>query len=130
FDIVFADASEPQDDRPFAAAIQRFGPVVLASDLTFRETAAMRQWYRVDPHATFLKAGALQGYTSLQVDDDAVLRRVPTVQDAFWRAVLYKFAEARPGVVESLDVSGDMRIRYLGGPHTFTYIPYHHLLEP
>lgn len=130
FDIVFADATDPKDDEPFAAAIQRFGQVVLASDLTFRETAAMRQWYRVDPHTTFLNAGALQGYTSLQVDDDAVLRRVPTVQDAFWRAVLYKFDQARPGVVTSLDVSDDMRIRYLGGPHTFTYIPYHHLLDP
>jgi adenylate cyclase len=130
FDIVFADESEPKDDAPFAAAIKRFGHVVLASDLTFREDAAMRQWYRVDPHPDFLKAGALQGYTSLQVDDDAVLRRVPTVQDSFWRAVLYKFDQARPGVVSSLEVSPDMRIRYLGGPHTFTYIPYHHLLEP
>jgi adenylate cyclase len=130
FDIVFTDATDPKDDKPFAAAIQRFGQVVLASDLTFRESAAMRQWYRVDPHTTFLKAGALQGYTSLQVDDDAVLRKVPTVQDAFWRAVLYKFDEARPGVVTSLEVADDMRIRYLGGPHTFTYIPYHHLLEP
>ena len=130
FDIVFADAADPKDDRPFATAIERFGHVVLASDLTFREDLSMRQWYRVDPHVPFLKAGALQGYTSLQVDDDAVLRRVPTVQDAFWRAVVYKFDQARPGVVTSLEVAEDMRIRYLGGPHTFTYIPYHHLLEP
>jgi adenylate cyclase len=130
FDIVFADAAEPQDDAPFAAAIRRFDRVVLASDLTFREDTAMRQWFRVDPHPELLKAGALQGYSSLQVDGDAVLRRVPTVQDAFWRAVLYKFDQASPGVVTSLDVSDDMRIRYLGGPHTFTYIPYHQLLEP
>lgn len=130
FDIVFADAADPQDDAPFAAAIKRFGHVVLASDLTFREDSLMRQWFRVDPHPAFLQAGALQGYSSLQVDDDAVLRRVPTVQDAFWRAVLYKFDQARPGVVTSLDVSDDMRIRYLGGPHTFTYIPYYQLLDP
>lgn len=130
FDIVFSDLTQPQDDEPFAAAIRRFPHVVLASDLAFRESAAVRQWFRVDPHSLFLQAGALQGYSSLEVDDDAVLRRVPIVQDAFWRALLWKFDQARPGVVPSLDASDDMRIRYLGGPHTFTYVPYHHLLDP
>jgi adenylate cyclase len=33
-------------------------------------------------------------------------------------------------VVGSLDPSEDMRIRYLGGPNTFTTIPYHQLLDP
>ena len=130
FDMVFSDLTRPEDDEPFAAAIKRFPHVVLASDLTFRESAAVRQWLRVDPHPLFLQAGALQGYSSLEVDDDAVLRRVPIVQDSFWRALLWKFDQARPGVVPSLDASDDMRIRWLGGPHTFTYVPYHHLLDP
>ena len=130
FDVVFPDATGPQDDEPFAEAIRRFGHVVLASDLTFRESASVRQWFRVDPHPLFIAAGAQQGYSALEVDSDAVLRRVPVVQDSFWRAVLYKFDQARPGIVTSLDVSDDMRIRWLGGPHTFTYVPYHHLLDP
>jgi adenylate cyclase len=130
FDIVFADPSTPEDDRQLAAAIKRFGHVVLASDLTFRESSAMRQWFRVDPLPAFLEAGAQQGYSSLEVDEDAVLRKVPAVQDSFWRAVLYKFDQARPGIVTSLDVSDDMRIRWLGGAQTFTYVPYHHVLNP
>ena len=130
FDMVFPEPSRPQDDAPFVEAIRRFGHVVLASDLTFRESASVRQWFRVDPHPMFLEAGAQQGYSSLEVDGDAVLRRVPTVQDSFWRAMLYKFDQARPGIVTSLDVSSDMRIRWLGGAHTFTYVPYHHLLDP
>lgn len=130
FDIVLADATDPRDDALFADAVRRFGHVVLASDLAFRESASMRQWFRVDPLPVFLEAGAQQGYSSLQVDDDAVLRRVPAVQDSFWRAVLYKFDQARPGIVTSLDVSEDMRIRWLGGAHTFTYVPYHHVLDP
>jgi adenylate cyclase len=44
--------------------------------------------------------------------------------------MLFKFDQARPGIVTSLDVSSDMRIRWLGGPQTFTYVPYHHLLDP
>jgi adenylate cyclase len=130
FDIALSNATDPKDDEPFAEAIRRFGHVVLASDLTFRESSSVRQWFRVDPHPMFLAAGAQQGYSALEVDSDAVLRKVPVVQDSFWRAVLYKFDQARPGIVTSLDVSPDMRIRWLGGPHTFTYVPYHHLLEP
>lgn len=130
FDLVFENATIPEDDALFAAAIKRFGHVVLASDLAFRESASVRQWFRIDPFPPFLQAGAQQGYSALEVDGDAVLRRVPTVQDSFWRAVLYKFDQARPGVVTSLDVSPDMRIRWLGGPNTFTYVPYHHLLDP
>jgi adenylate cyclase len=130
FDIALPDATDPKDDAPFVEAIRRFGHVVLASDLTFRESSSVRQWFRVDPHPMFLEAGAQQGYSALEVDSDAVLRRVPAVQDSFWRAVLYKFDQSRPGIVTSLDVSTDMRIRWLGGPHTFTYVPYHHLLDP
>jgi len=130
FDIVFSNATNPDDDTQFSESIKRFGHVVLASDLTFRESASMRQWFRVDPLPMLLAAGAQQGYTALEVDSDAVLRRVPTVQDSFWRAVLYKFDQARPGIVTSLDVTPDMRIRWLGAANTFTYVPYHHLLDP
>lgn len=130
FDIVFPDASDPNDDKLFADAIERFGNVVLASDLAFREDSAVRQWFRVDPHPAFLKAGATPGYASLEVDGDAVLRRVPTVGDAFARAMLREFARTHPGVSPNVEVSEDMRIRYVGGPHTFTYVPYHYLLDP
>jgi len=130
FDALFADLTQPKDDEAFAAAIRRFPHVVLASDLAFRESAEARQWTRVDPHSLFLKAGALQGYSSMELDHDAVLRRVPLVQDSFWRALLWKFNEAQPGVVPSLEATEDMLIRYQGGPHTFTYVPYQHILDP
>lgn len=130
FDIAFPQLTTPQDDEPFLAAIQRAGHVVLAAEHAFREDYAVRHWSRVDPHAMFLLAGAGQGYASLEVDSDAVLRRVPVVSDAFWRTVLYEFDKLHPDVVESMDASDDMLIRYVGGPHTFTYVSYHHLLEP
>ena len=130
FDITFPDPTGTEDDDLFVSAIRRFGHVVLASDLSFREDASARQWYRTDPHQMFVVAGASQGYSSLEVDGDAVLRRVPTVRDAFWRTVLQEFEKTRPGLGAIVDVSENMRIRYLGGPHTFTYIPYHHLVDP
>ena len=130
FDTMFTDLTQPKDDEAFAAAIQRFPQVVLASDLAFRESASMRQWFRVDPNPLFLLAGATPGYTSMEVDHDAVLRHVPTVQDSFWRALVSRFNEAQPGVAQNLAATDDMLIRYLGGPHTFTYVPYHHILDP
>lgn len=130
FDITFPDAAAPQDDRRFAEAIRRFGAVVLASDLAFTESAAVRQWFRVDPHRMFVEAGAREGYAALEVDDDAILRRVPTVSDAFWRSVVRQFDSVHPGVAAATSASADMRIRYLGGPQTFPYVPYFKLLEP
>ena len=130
FDIGFPGLTAPGEDEPFVAAIQRFDHVVLASEFAFREDAAVRQWSRVDPNPMFILAGAMQGYAALEVDADAVVRRVPVVADAFWRSVLHEFEKDHPGVVETMDASRDMRIRYFGGPHTFTYVPYHHLLEP
>jgi adenylate cyclase len=130
FDITFPDEGSRQEDDVLMTAIQRFRRVVLASDLSFREDAAVRQWYRVDPHPLLLLAGAQQGYASLQVDGDAVLRRVPTVHDAFWRAVVHEFDKVHSGVAALMDASEDLRIRYAGGPHTFTYVPYHHVLDP
>jgi adenylate cyclase len=131
FDVTFPDAQPSrEDDRLFARAIADFGAVVLASDLAFREDSAVRQWYRVDPHAMFVDAGARAGYAALQVDEDAVLRRVPTVGDSFWRMLLTELDRLQPGIVARLEASGDMRIRYLGGPQTFPTIPYYKLLEP
>ncbi len=130
FDMLFANASAESDDAELAAAIKRFGSVVLASDLSFREDAFARQWFRVDPYPAFLAAGARKGYAALQVDEDAVLRRVPAVGDSFWRAVLEEFRKTHPDLAPPLDADEDLRIRYLGGPHTFTYIPYHQMLDP
>jgi len=130
FDILFAGASGPQDDAPFAEAIRAAGRVVLASDYVFREDAAVRQWLRVDPHPMFRAAGARHGHAPFAVDADAVLRRVPTVGDALWRVVLEELAKDNPGVVALDTATDDMRIRWLGPPHTFAYVPFYALLEP
>jgi adenylate cyclase len=130
FDIAMPELTTPADDDSLVAAIQSFRRVVLAADHSFRDSGAVRQWFRVDPHELFRLAGALQGYSSMEVDGDAVLRRVPLVNDAFWRAVVSEFEKVHPGVAQITEASADMRIRYLGGPQTFTYVPYHQMLDP
>ncbi|MBS4095776.1 MAG: adenylate/guanylate cyclase domain-containing protein [Sulfuricella sp.] len=130
FDVLFSEATTLAEDGAFAKAIKRHGSVVLAADMFYEETSAVRQWKRVEPLKTFNDAGAVTGFISVQIDPDGVQRQVPDYRDAFWREILSLFDRKNPGVVAQLDASPDMRIRYLGGPHTFNYIPYYQMLEP
>lgn len=130
FDVVFAEPSTPQEDRVFAEAIARSGNVVLAADLLYRETDGVRQWLRVEPDKALTDAGAVPGFASVQLDPDGVQRLVPQFRDAFWSQTLALFDRKYPGVVAQMQASPDMRIRFLGGPHSFKYIPYYQILEP
>ena len=131
FDIVFAEPdAHPDQDIDFARAIKEFGPVVLASNLEYRETRYARQWVRIDPRPQFLEAGAVAALASVKVDPDGFLRNVPVSQGAFWLEVVSRFDRLHPGIARSLSVSEDHRIRYLGPAQTFQTIPYFRLLDP
>ena len=131
FDVVFAEPdSRPGEDIAFARSIRNFGPVILASNLEYRETQLARQWVRTDPNPQFLEAGAVAGLASVKTDADGILRNVPISQGAFWLEVVARFDKARPGIARNLSVSDHDRIRYLGGPQTITTIPYYRVLEP
>lgn len=130
FDVLFSEATTPAEDTAFAQAIERHGSVVLAADLFYEESDNVRQWKRVEPLKLFNDHGAVTGFISVQIDPDGVQRQLPDYQDAFWRQILTLFDKSYPGIVAQLDATPDLRIRYLGGPHTFNYIPYYKLLEP
>lgn len=130
FDVVFSEPTSPAADAAFAEAIRRHGNVVLAADMAYDETGSVRQWLRVEPLGLFSEAGAVTGFASVAIDPDGVQRQVPVSQDAFWSRVLSLLDRHSPGIVAQLNATPGTRIRYLGGPHTFTYIPYYQLLEP
>ncbi len=130
FDVVFSEPTSLAEDGAFAESIRRHGNVVLAADLAYEETDGVRQWLRVEPLDLFTGAGAATGFASVQIDPDGVQRQVPVNQDAFWLRTLTLLERRSPGTVAQLSAGPDMRIRYLGSPHTFTYIPYYQLLDP
>lgn len=130
FDVLFSEPATPAEDMVFAKAIQRHGSVVLAADSFFEETAAVRQWKRVEPLALFNQMGGTTGFISVEIDTDGVQRRFWNNQDAFWRQMLMLFDKKVPGVVSQIEVTDDFRINFQGGPHTFKYIPYYAMLEP
>ena len=131
FDVVFAEPdSRPDEDAAFARAIRNFGPVILASNLEYRETKYARQWVRTDPRPQFIEAGAVAGLATVKTDADGFLRNIPVSQGAFWLQVVTRFDALHPGIARSLSVSEDHRIRYLGPAQTVQTIPYYRLLDP
>jgi adenylate cyclase len=127
FDVVFAEPSQAEEDRRLAQAIARAGKVVLAADLAVQESAQASQLIRVEPLALFKRAGATAGLAAVALDQDLVLRRLPTAPDSFWRAVLDTYLDRRPG--PSADPAPRGLIRYAGPDHSFPYVSYYQALE-
>ncbi|GAB3263500.1 CHASE2 domain-containing protein [Chitinimonas naiadis] len=131
FDVLFAEpAADPQDDLAFEQSIRRGGPLVLAANVEYRESAAARLWTRIDPLPRFVAAGALPGLAAVELDRDGVLRRFPRADEALWRQVVRQLERQQPGVVAQQAALPGQRIRYLAADQPFTRIPYYRMLEP
>lgn len=129
FDVLFAEAGNPDGDQAFASAIAKAGNVVLAADHAFHETQSIRQWLRLDPLPRFLEAGAHTGLATVEVDGDAIPRRMPMMPDAFWRRVINTFMEMRPGMIQEPYVPENGRIQYLGPANTFPYVSFYQVIQ-
>ncbi|MBI5275659.1 MAG: adenylate/guanylate cyclase domain-containing protein [Burkholderiales bacterium] len=129
FDVLFPEGAAPEEDKALAEAIKAAGNVVLAADYAFHETAVARQWLRVDPVPEFTAAGAVAGLTTVSLDEDAVLRAMPTGDDVFWRQTVRALLKARPGVVPEPYVQPEAMIRHLGPARTFPYVSYYQVLN-
>ncbi len=129
FDLSFTNPGNPAEDQALARAIAAAGNVVMAADRVFYETALVRQWRRLDPAPEFVAAGAVAGVRHTLLDDDAVLRRVPEGEDAFWRQVIRTLVRTRPGAVPEPVLAPDGMLRHLGPARTFPWVSYHRVLE-
>ena len=131
FDVLFSEpAAVAEDDVALERSIRQNGPVVLAANVEYRETAAARLWMRVDPLPRFLAAGAIPGLAAVELDRDGVLRRFPLTSEALWRQVAQQLERQQPGVVARLAAVPDQRIRYHAGTQAFASIPYYRMLDP
>lgn len=129
FDVLFAEAARPEEDRAFAEAIAAAGNVVLAADHAYHETAALRQWLRMDPVPALTRAGATAGLATMQLSGDAVARLFSQHEDAFWRQTVRALLRARPGLATEPYVAPGAMIRHLGPAHTFPYVSYYQVLN-
>jgi adenylate cyclase len=129
FDLLMPEASNAEDDRLLAEAIGKAGNVVLTADMVYQESQHVRQWLRVDPLDSFKAAGAASGLADVFPDGDLVVRRMPDGRDVFWREIVRRANQVRPGLVEEPASLDGTMIGYVGPDHTFPFVSYYQALR-
>jgi adenylate cyclase len=122
FDIIFSEPSTEEADGAFAKAL---GPdVVLAADIATTLLDQGAQVTQVSPLDPFLDAGAVAGIASVDLDGDAYLRRMPSVQNSFAEVAL------RLSGVPAAPAPEGALIQYFGPNRTYRTPSYYQALDP
>ncbi|WP_406857873.1 adenylate/guanylate cyclase domain-containing protein [Alsobacter sp. KACC 23698] len=121
-DILFSEPSLAQDDQALAAAL---GPdVVLSAEESVIAMPQGVQTSRVEPLAALLAAGARSGSTSVDLDADAYLRRMPDQPGGFAALALEAAGGAPAAVPEGA------LIQYFGPARSYPTVSYYQALDP
>nr|WP_255616462.1 adenylate/guanylate cyclase domain-containing protein [Microvirga puerhi] len=121
-DIIFAEPSSEDADRGLAETLGQ--DVVLAADDVTTPLDQGTQITRVNPIDLFLGAGAHPGVTSVDLDGDAYLRRMPRGEDSFAATALRLSGQpVEPAPADAL-------IQYFGPARTYPTVSYYQALDP
>jgi adenylate cyclase len=122
-DIILAEATNPAADEALASSM---GPdVVLAADVTLIETPHADQLVRVEPLPMLTRSGARPGISSIVLDGDGTLRRLPRYEDGF-----AKMLAAAAGVSTASEVPAGALIQTFGPARTYPTVSYYQALDP
>lgn len=121
-DIVFAEPSATEADAALAAALKPDS--ILAADREVIATPHGTQTSLVGPLPVLMTHGAGYGVTSVELDGDGILRRLPAAPDGFAVAILNAAGEtvAVP--------PGRPLLQYFGGARTYPTVSYYQALDP
>jgi adenylate cyclase len=129
FDVLFSEASSPEDDAELARAIRESGRVVLAGDVDIQKTANFESVQRVEPLPELRAAGAVTGLANVEVAGDQVVRRFPQDPDALWRVVIARYEEQKGRAPsEGRRPAPGALVRYSDGSDVL-YVSYYQALE-
>ncbi|MBZ0169594.1 Multi-sensor signal transduction histidine kinase [Candidatus Methylomirabilis lanthanidiphila] len=130
FDILFAEPSQPEEDRALAQAIHAAGNVVLAGERSVVTDALFRQTILVDPIELF-KATASVGIATLPIDPDGIVRRpLPFSNDLpSFASQIVRLYQGQAPYASQTDSSDTTLINYFGPPRTVKTISYYQALE-
>ncbi len=139
FDVLFAEPSNPDDDRELAAALREAGNAVLVSELSVVNDPLFRHTLRIDP-IPMLRDAAVVGIPMISVDADGVVRRtrifaenMPSFAYQLARAYLATAPEPMreppfPGIPVG-DSLREMLIDHRGPPRTVQTVSYYQALQ-
>jgi adenylate cyclase len=129
FDVLFSEATSPEDDAELARAIRASGRAVLAGDIDIQRTANFESVQRVEPLPEFRAAGAVTGLANVEVAGDQVVRRFPQDPEALWRVVLARHEERKGRRASEGSRPGPgALVRYSDGSDVL-YVSYYQALE-
>ncbi|APH70104.1 CHASE2 domain-containing protein [Aquibium oceanicum] len=121
-DIIFAEPSNEQADAALADAMG--SDVTLAADVTRIETAQADQVIRVEPIPSLIEGGARAGLSSIVLDRDGTLRRLPPYPDGFAATILESIGADAPATPPGA------LIQTFGPSRTYPTISYYQALDP
>lgn len=130
FDILFAEPSQPEEDRALARAIREAGNVVIAGERSIIADPLFRLTSQVDPIES-LRATASVGIATLPIDPDGTVRRpLPLSSDlpSFASQIVRLYlGEGQQGI--RTDASKAILINHLGPPRTVKTVSYYQALD-
>jgi adenylate cyclase len=78
FDILFAEASDPENDAALASALKRAGNVLLAETIDYTNDNLYSRSIRIRPLAPFANSARATGLAMIEPDSDGVVRHFQT----------------------------------------------------
>jgi len=128
FDVIFAEAGNPEDDRLLAEAFRQAGNVVLAQTFEVARDPRFTRRLLVGPHPFFRKAARQQGLSLVTPDADGVVRRFRLSVDDKETLPLVAFRLLRPGTPMPSNLTG--LIDYAGSARSIDTASYYQIVDP
>ncbi len=129
FDVLFSQATEPDEDQALAEAIRKAGNVILVAARRNQDTAYGTLVTRQEPLTLFQEAGAQIGLANLGLDADLVVRNVPEGREILWRQMLNRLAQMVPDIDPEVPPREGALIRFFGPARNFPEVPVFKVLD-
>ncbi len=128
-DLIFSEASNPEEDRVFWESVSRHASLILGADIQRIDDGAFSQETLVTPHPSLMAPQTLIGSINLPVDQGGFLRGIPSGEKRplpLSVMAVQAFSEEKKTVCPPLG----WKINYLGPSRTLKTISYYQALEP
>jgi adenylate cyclase len=128
FDVIFAEASNPKEDKLLADAFREAGNVVLGSTFVVAKDPRFTRRILITPYQSFQNAAKQQGLSIVSPDIDGVVRRFHLSLDDKETLPLAAFRLVRPRTPLSLHLKG--LIDYAGPARSIDTVSYYQVIDP
>ncbi|MGQ9688765.1 MAG: CHASE2 domain-containing protein [Desulfobaccales bacterium] len=127
-DIIFADATTPEDDQLLADAIQEAGIVILSMTYEVNKDPRFSRRILISPLKSLQQASRGQGLSTITPDSDGVVRRFSLSLGGRETLPLAAFRVLKPDAFLSSGLTG--LIHYAGPPRSIDTVSYYQVIDP